>query len=42
MIDRGIAGDLNGQLVDQERLQLDRVGHVRGDPVGDVIFSDGR
>jgi hypothetical protein len=42
MIDRDIAGDLNGQWLDRERLQLDPFGHVRGDPVGNVIFSHGR
>ena len=42
MIDRDIAGDLNGQLLDRERLQLDPSRHVRRDPVGDLIFSHGR
>jgi len=42
MNDRNISDDLNGQLLDRERLQLDPFGHVRGDPVGDLIFSNGR
>ncbi len=42
MNDRGIADDLNGQLLDRERLQLDPSRHVRRDPVGDLIFSHGR
>jgi hypothetical protein len=29
-------------LLDREPLQLDPFGHVRRDPVGDVIFSHGR
>ena len=42
MIDRDIADDLNGQLLDRERLQLGPFGPVLGDPVGNVIFSHRR
>ena len=42
VVDRDVAGDLNGQLLDRVRLQLDPFGHVCGDPVGDVMFSQRR
>ena len=42
MHDRDIADDLNGQLLDRERLQLDPFGNVLGQPVSEVIFSHGR
>src|SRR4030095_234624 len=42
VIDRDIAGYLNGKLLDRVRLELDSFGRVRSNPVGDVILSYGR
>ena len=42
VIDRDIAGYLNGKLLDRVRRELDSFGRVRSNPVGDVILSYGR
>ena len=42
IIDRDIAGHTNGQLLDGVRLQLQTLGRVGGDPVGDVILPHRR
>ena len=39
VVDRHVAGHANGELLDRVGLQLHALGRVRGDPIGDVIFS---
>ena len=39
MVDRDVAGHANGELLDRVGLQLQSLGRVRRNPIGDVIFS---
>ena len=42
MVDRDVAGYMNGELLDRVGLQLHAFRCVARDPIGDVIFPDGR
>ncbi len=42
MVDRNVAGYMNGKLLDRVGLQLHAFRCVRRDPISDVIFPDGR
>lgn len=38
VIDRHVAGHMNGKLLDGVGLELDAIGRVVSDPIGDVIL----
>ena len=42
VVNRDVACDLNRELLDRVRLELDAFGRVGSDPVGDVILSQRR
>jgi hypothetical protein len=42
MVDRDVAGYMNGKLLDRVESQLHAFRCVACDPIGDVIFPDGR
>jgi len=42
VVNRDIACDLNPELLDRMRVELDAFGGVGSDPVGDVILSQRR
>ena len=39
VVNRDVACDLNPELLDRMRVELDAFGRVGSDPVGDVILS---
>ena len=41
MVDRDVAGHMDGKFLNRVGLQLHALGGVRGDPISDMIFPDG-
>src|SRR5207249_10734545 len=41
MVDRDVAGHMDGKFLNRVGLQLHALGGVRGDPISDMIFPNG-